>query len=44
MEPDAGVLVGGGLRLFPEDVAARFQTVSVAALEHGAIGLHVRRP
>jgi dihydrofolate reductase len=38
------VLVGGGLRLFPDGVDARFQTVGVAALEHGAIGLHLRRP
>jgi dihydrofolate reductase len=37
------VLVGGGLRLFPDGVAARFQTVGVSALEHGAIGLHLRR-
>ena len=38
------VLVGGGLRLFPERVDARFRTAGVAALEHGAIGLHLRRP
>ena len=38
------VLVGGGLRLFPDGVAARFQTVGVSVLEHGAVGLHLRRP
>lgn len=38
------VLVGGGLRLFPDDVAARFHTAGVTALEHGAVGLHLRRP
>jgi dihydrofolate reductase len=38
------VLVGGGLRLFPEGVAARFRTAGVTALEHGAIGLHLQRP
>ena len=38
------VLVGGGLRLFPDGVTARFQTAGVTALEHGAIGLHLRRP
>ena len=37
------VLVGGGLRLFPDGVAARFRTVGVSVLEHGAIGLHLRR-
>ena len=37
------VLVGGGLRLFPDGVAARFSTVGVTALEHGAVGLHLRR-
>jgi dihydrofolate reductase len=37
------VLVGGGLRLFPDGVDARFDTVGVAALEHGAVGLHLRR-
>jgi dihydrofolate reductase len=37
------VLVGGGLRLFPDGVAARFQTAGVTALEHGAVGLHLRR-
>jgi dihydrofolate reductase len=37
------VLVGGGLRLFPDGVSARFQTAGVAALEHGAVGLHLRR-
>jgi dihydrofolate reductase len=37
------VLVGGGLRLFPDGVDARFQTAGVAALEHGAVGLHLRR-
>jgi dihydrofolate reductase len=37
------VLVGGGLRLFPDGVAARFHTVGIAALERGAIGLHLRR-
>lgn len=36
------VLVGGGLRLFPDGVDARFDTVGVAALEHGAVGLHFR--
>ena len=38
------VLVGGGLRLFPDGVAARFATVGVTVLEHGAVGLHLRRP
>jgi hypothetical protein len=37
------VLLGGGLRLFPDGVNARFRTAGVAALEHGAIGLHLRR-
>jgi dihydrofolate reductase len=37
------VLVGGGLRLFPDGVDARFDTAGVTALEHGAIGLHLRR-
>ena len=37
------VLVGGGLRLFPDGVAASFETVGVTALEHGALGLHLRR-
>jgi dihydrofolate reductase len=37
------VLVGGGLRLFPDGVAARFHTAGVTALEHGAVGLHLRR-
>jgi dihydrofolate reductase len=38
------VLVGGGLRLFPDRVAASFNTVGVTALQHGAVGLHLRRP
>ncbi len=38
------VLVGGGLRLFPDGVEARFETAGVTALEHGAVGLHLRRP
>jgi dihydrofolate reductase len=38
------VLVGGGLRLFPDGVTARFRTAGVTALEHGAVGLHLRRP
>jgi riboflavin biosynthesis pyrimidine reductase len=38
------VLVGGGLRLFPDGVAASFNTVGVTALQHGAVGLHLRRP
>jgi dihydrofolate reductase len=38
------VLVGGGLRLFPDGVGARFHTAGVTALEHGAVGLHLRRP
>jgi dihydrofolate reductase len=37
------VLVGGGRRLFPDGVAARFDTAGVSRLEHGAIGLHLRR-
>jgi dihydrofolate reductase len=37
------VLVGGGLRLFPAGVSARFDTAGVAALAHGAIGVHLRR-
>jgi dihydrofolate reductase len=37
------VLVGGGLRLFPDGVTAGFETAGVTALEHGAIGLHLRR-
>lgn len=37
------VLVGGGLRKFPDGVSARFETAGVTALEHGAIGLHLRR-
>jgi len=37
------VVVGGGLRLFPDGVAARFRTVEVTVLEHGAVGLHLRR-
>lgn len=36
-------LVGGGLRLFPDGVDTRFQTIGVATLEHGAVGLHLRR-
>jgi hypothetical protein len=35
------VLVGGGLRLFPDGVAACFHTTGVTALEHGAVGLHL---
>ena len=38
------VLVGGGLRLFPDAVSARFHTAGVSALAHGAVGLHLRRP
>jgi dihydrofolate reductase len=38
------VLVGGGLRLFPDGVDGRFHTAGVTALEHGAVGLHLRRP
>ena len=38
------VLVGGGLRLFPDGVSARFATAGVTTLAHGAIGLHLRRP
>lgn len=38
------VLVGGGLRVFPDGVAASFNTVGVTALQHGAVGLHLRRP
>jgi dihydrofolate reductase len=38
------VLVGGRLRLFPDGVAARFHTAGVTALEHVAVGLHLRRP
>ncbi len=38
------VLVGGGLHLFPDGVAVRFRTAGVTALEHGAVGLHLRRP
>ena len=38
------VLVGGGRRLFPDGVTARFHTAGVTALEHGGIGLHLRRP
>jgi hypothetical protein len=31
------------VRLFPDGVAARFHTAGVTALEHGAVGLHLRR-
>ncbi len=37
------VLVGGGRRLFPGDVAARFHMAGVTALEHRAVRLHLRR-
>ncbi|MGP4018437.1 dihydrofolate reductase family protein [Saccharopolyspora sp. 5N708] len=38
------VLVGGGLRLFPDGVDARFTTAGVTALANGVIGLHFTRP
>lgn len=38
------VLVGGGLRLFPDGVDARFSTAGVTALANGVIGLHLTRP
>lgn len=38
------VLVGGGIRLFPDNVDARFTTAGVAALANGVVGLHLTRP
>ncbi|CAM01989.1 dihydrofolate reductase [Saccharopolyspora erythraea NRRL 2338] len=38
------VLLGGGLRLFPDGVDARFATVGVTALANGVVGLHLTRP
>lgn len=38
------VLVGGGLRLFPDGVDARFTTAGVTALGNGVVGLHLTRP
>ncbi|RNL86948.1 dihydrofolate reductase family protein [Halostreptopolyspora alba] len=37
-------LVGGGLRLFPDGVRARFTTAGVTALANGVIGLHLTHP
>ncbi|SFD99682.1 Dihydrofolate reductase [Actinopolyspora alba] len=37
------VLVGGGLRLFPDGVNARFTTAGVTALANGVVGLHLTR-
>lgn len=37
------VLVGGGLRLFPDGVETRFTTAGVTALSNGVIGLHLAR-
>jgi dihydrofolate reductase len=37
------VLLGGGLRLLPDGVGARFETAGVTVLRHGAVGLHYRR-
>lgn len=37
------VLVGGGLRLFPDGVNTRFATAGVASFSHGAVGLHLHR-
>ena len=37
------VLVGGGLRLFPDGASAGFETAAVTALGDGAIGVHLRR-
>ncbi|WP_026152353.1 dihydrofolate reductase family protein [Actinopolyspora halophila] len=37
------VLVGGGLRLFPDGVDARFTTAGVTALANGVVGLHFTR-
>jgi dihydrofolate reductase len=37
------VLVGGGLRLFPDGITAGFETASVTVLPHGAVALHLRR-
>ncbi|SDJ97171.1 Dihydrofolate reductase [Actinopolyspora mzabensis] len=37
------VLVGGGLRLFPDGVDIRFTTAGVAALGNGVVGLHLPR-
>ncbi|GAB3551296.1 dihydrofolate reductase [Actinopolyspora lacussalsi] len=37
------VLVGGGLRLFPDGVNAHFTTAGVTALTNGVVGLHLTR-
>ncbi|MFC4494386.1 dihydrofolate reductase family protein [Streptomyces ovatisporus] len=38
------VLLGGGLRLFPEGLpASRWSLAETTALKHGAVGLHYRR-
>jgi dihydrofolate reductase len=38
------VIVGGGLRLFPDGVpASRWSLAGTATLAHGAVGLHYRR-
>jgi dihydrofolate reductase len=38
-------LVGGGLRLFAEDLPpSRWALVGTTTLAHGAVGLHYRRP
>ncbi|MGH3505186.1 MAG: dihydrofolate reductase family protein [Nocardioidaceae bacterium] len=37
------VLVGGGLRLFPDGVDARFTTAGVTALANGVVCLHLTR-
>jgi len=36
--PLVSVLGGGGLRLFPDVVAAHFHMAGVTALKHGAVG------
>lgn len=40
---DVPVMVGGGLRLLPEDVTGTWRLVSSAVLPHGAIAVHYRR-
>lgn len=37
-------LVGGGLRLFPEGLAAELTLAETAVFAHGAVALHYRRP
>jgi dihydrofolate reductase len=38
------VIVGGGLRLFPDGLPhSRWSLVGTATLAHGAVGLHYRR-